>query len=57
LAVAYSGRELGVPVTVVVPETTAEATKKKIRDYGATVIAHGQAWDDANELGNLVWLL
>eukprot|EP01116_Phalansterium_solitarium_P010710 TRINITY_DN2583_c0_g1_i1.p1 TRINITY_DN2583_c0_g1~~TRINITY_DN2583_c0_g1_i1.p1 ORF type:complete len:207 (-),score=40.13 TRINITY_DN2583_c0_g1_i1:92-664(-) len=50
LAVAHSGRVLGVPVTVVVPETTAEPTRQLLRDEGATVLVHGAAWDDANDL-------
>ena len=31
LAVAYAGRKLGVPVTVVVPETTTERAKELLR--------------------------
>jgi len=50
LAVAYSGRILKVPVTVVVPETTSEMMRKKIAAEGAEVIVHGQFWDQANEL-------
>ena len=47
-AVAYAGRKLEVPVTVVVPETTPEWTRDIIRREGATVVEHGRAWDDAH---------
>jgi len=50
LAVAYSGRELGVPVTVVVPETVSPFMRKKIQDLGAEVQIFGRAWDDANSV-------
>jgi len=49
LAVAYAGRELGVPVTVVVPETTSPYMRKKISDLEAQVILYGNVWDEANE--------
>jgi L-serine/L-threonine ammonia-lyase len=48
LAVAYAGRKLGVPVTVVVPETATERAKELIRMEGARVIVHGAAWDQAH---------
>lgn len=48
LAVAYAGRRLGVPVTVVVPETTSEQAKALIRSEGAEVIVRGHMWSDAN---------
>ena len=48
LAVAYAGRKLGVPVTVVVPETTPERAKKLIRREGATVKTHGPSWEEAD---------
>ena len=47
-AIAYACRELGVPVLVVVPETTSEFMRRKIRDVGAEVIEHGATWDDAH---------
>ena len=47
-AVAYAGRALGVPVTVVVPRTTSEFMRDKIRGEGAEVREHGDAWDDAH---------
>jgi len=45
--VAYAARELGVKATIVMPKTTplikVEATKK----YGASVVLHGDVYDDA----------
>lgn len=50
LAVAYAGRALGVPVTVVVPETATARAKKLLNQEGAEVIVHGASWQEANEL-------
>lgn len=50
LAVAYAGRKLGVPVTVVVPETTTERAKELLRLEDAKVVVHGSSWQEANEL-------
>ncbi|WP_327857754.1 pyridoxal-phosphate dependent enzyme [Acinetobacter guillouiae] len=50
LAVAYTGRQLGVPVTVVVPETTAQCARELIAQQGAEVIVHGASWTEANAL-------
>jgi L-serine/L-threonine ammonia-lyase len=49
LAVAYAGRRLGLPVTVVVPESTLDRPKALIRRQGAEVIVHGKSWQEANE--------
>lgn len=48
LAVAYAGRVLGIPVTVVVPETTTERAKALLRQEGAEVVVHGASWMEAN---------
>jgi L-serine/L-threonine ammonia-lyase len=48
LAVAYAGRRLGVPVSVFVPRTTSARMIGKMRDEGASVEVHGEAWDDAH---------
>jgi L-serine/L-threonine ammonia-lyase len=48
LAVAYAGRLLGVPVSVFVPRTTSARMIDKMRDEGASVEVHGEAWDDAH---------
>ncbi len=45
---AYAGRVLGVPVTVVVPESTGSTARQRIVGEGAEVIVHGAAWDDAD---------
>lgn len=50
IAVAYAGRRLGVPVVVVVPETTSERARALIRAEGAQLLVHGAAWHEANEL-------
>ena len=50
IAVAYAGRQLSVPVVVVVPETTTERAKALIQREGAEVIVHGTSWQEANDL-------
>ena len=50
IAAAYAGRRLGVPVVVVVPETTTTRAKDRIRNEGANVIVHGASWQEANTL-------
>ncbi|MEN0062994.1 MAG: pyridoxal-phosphate dependent enzyme [Myxococcota bacterium] len=47
-AVAYAGAALGVPVTVVVPQRTDPRMQDLIRGTGATVLVHGDVWDDAH---------
>ncbi len=49
LAVAYAGRQLGVPVTVVVPQGTSERAKELIRAESAEVIVWGQSWQEAHQ--------
>jgi L-serine/L-threonine ammonia-lyase len=48
LAVAHAGRALGVPVTVVVPESTLPRPRALIERTGAQVIVHGRSWAEAN---------
>jgi L-serine/L-threonine ammonia-lyase len=48
LAVAYSGRRLGAPVTVVVPKTTKKRAIDLIKLEGADVIITGDNWDEAH---------
>lgn len=50
IAVAYAGRQLSIPVTVVVPETTTSRAKALIEQEGAAVIVHGSSWQEANAL-------
>ena len=49
IAVAYAGRHLGVPVTVVVPQTT-ERAGTLLRQENADVIVSGASWQGANAL-------
>lgn len=49
LAVAYSGRQLSVPVLVVVPESTTARAKELIGMEDADVIVHGRSWKEAND--------
>ena len=49
LAVAYAGRRLGLPVTVVVPESTTTRAKELLRLENAEVIVHGGSWQEANQ--------
>lgn len=48
IAVAHSGRRLGLPVTVVVPETTSVRARHLIEQEGARLIVHGKVWSEAN---------
>lgn len=49
LAVAYCGRCLGVPVTVVVPQTTKQRAIDLITLEGAEVIITGKNWNEAHQ--------
>ncbi|WP_313653430.1 pyridoxal-phosphate dependent enzyme [Pantoea sp.] len=49
IAVAHSGRRLGLPVTVVVPETTSARARELIEQEGARLIVHGKVWSEAND--------
>jgi L-serine/L-threonine ammonia-lyase len=49
LAVAYAGRQLGVPVTVVVPDSTSDRARQLLRDEAAEVVVFGQSWQEAHE--------
>lgn len=50
LAVAYAGRKLNIPVTVVIWNTVSEMTREKLRREGAEIIVHGNDWMEANTL-------
>lgn len=50
LAVAYAGRQLGLPVSVVVPQTATARARELIEQEGASVIVHGASWVEANAL-------
>jgi len=49
LAVAWAGQRLGVPVTVVVPESTPPRARELLEQEQATVIVHGSSWQEANQ--------
>ena len=48
LAVAYSGIQLELPVTIIVPSTTPEHVREKMRILDARVIEHGDVWDESD---------
>ncbi len=48
IAAAYAGRRLGVPVLVVVPETTTERARELILRERADIIVHGASFQEAN---------
>lgn len=48
IAAAYAGRALGVPVRVVVPETTSARARQIILDTGAQLTVHGRHWAEAH---------
>lgn len=52
IAAAYAGRCLGIPVTVVVPQTTTERAKDLIRQQNGEVIVHGASWQEANAMAH-----
>ncbi len=48
LAVAYAGRKLSTPVTVVVPESTSARARELLQLEQAELIVHGASWQEAN---------
>ena len=51
MAAAVAARKLGKEITVVVPQSTGEVTREKLRQEGAVVEVHGrvrpiQIWSD-----------
>lgn len=50
LAVAYAGRRLGVPVQVVVPNSSTARARELLAAEGAQVTVHGDSWQEANAL-------
>lgn len=47
LGLAYHGRQLGIPVTVVVPVSAPEVKIARCRAFGAQVVVHGATFDEA----------
>ncbi|XP_066116602.1 L-serine dehydratase/L-threonine deaminase [Saccopteryx bilineata] len=50
MAAAYAARKLGIPATIVVPNTTPALTIERLKDEGATVKVVGEMLDEAFEL-------
>ena len=48
IAAAYAGRQLGVPVLVVVPETASARARALIAREGAEIVVHGANFYEAN---------
>src|SRR5690349_16349564 len=46
-AVAYHGKRLGIPVTIVMPVSTPTIKVTQTEEHGAKVILHGEVVDDA----------
>jgi threonine dehydratase len=44
---AYHGKRLGVPVTIVMPHSTPMVKVQQTEGHGATVVMHGEKFDDA----------
>lgn len=47
LAVAYAAQQREIPATVVVPHDASPLKMKKCKQYGATILEHGDNYDDA----------
>jgi threonine dehydratase len=48
LAIAYAAWRLGLPATVYLPERASADREARIAAWGARVVRHGAAWDDAD---------
>lgn len=48
IAVAFAGHALSTPVVVVVPTTTSARARHLIGQEGATLIVHGDSWQEAH---------
>lgn len=53
IAAAFAGRALGLPVTIVVPETTGDDVRERIAATGAAVTVHGAAFDEADSFARM----
>jgi threonine dehydratase len=49
-AVAYHGKRLGIPVTIVMPTNTPLVKVSQTEEHGARVVLHGERFDDAYAL-------
>jgi L-serine/L-threonine ammonia-lyase len=50
LAVATIGQQLGMSVSVIVPETTKPLVVARLKELGAELTIHGENWNAADEL-------
>ncbi|XP_047418459.1 serine dehydratase-like isoform X3 [Sciurus carolinensis] len=48
IAAAYSAQKLGIPATIVLPETATTQVVRRLQGQGAEVQLAGKVWDDAN---------
>ena len=55
LGLSWHGRSLGVPVTVVMPRFAPLVKVVRCRQFGATVILHGDTFDEARQEAAIVW--
>jgi threonine dehydratase len=46
-ALAYHGRRLGIPVTIVMPKPTPTIKVMQTEGHGATIVLHGELFDEA----------
>jgi threonine dehydratase len=53
-AVAYHGKRLGVPVTIVMPTNTPTVKVMQTEEHGARVVLHGARFDDAFALAKQI---
>ncbi|MGI4878318.1 MAG: threonine ammonia-lyase [Janthinobacterium lividum] len=51
---AYHGRRLGIPVTIVMPQFAPAVKVRQTEGHGATVILHGETFDDASAHAQLL---
>jgi len=49
MAATLAARACGLPVTIVVPQSTAAAVREAIAARGASVVVHGAVWDEAHD--------
>ncbi len=49
MAAALAARACEVPVTIVVPQTTAATVREAIAARGAAVVVHGAVWDESHD--------
>ncbi|THB71688.1 MAG: threonine ammonia-lyase, biosynthetic [Desulfobulbaceae bacterium] len=52
--VAYSGRMLGIDTLIVMPVTTPAIKVEAVRNYGGTIILHGDSYSEAAEHARVV---